>query len=153
MRCPFCSSEETQVKDTRATEDGSSIRRRRHCGGCGGRFTTFERVQLRELMVVKGDGQREFFDRDKITRSMRLALHKRAVAPERIDQVVNGLVRQLELSGESEVTADQIGTLVMTALMTLDKVGYIRFASVYRDFRDVSEFSDLAERLEDEPKG
>lgn len=152
MRCPFCSSEETQVKDSRATEDGSSIRRRRYCGGCGGRFTTFERVQLRELMVVKGDGQREFFDRDKITRSMRLALHKRAVSPERIDQVVNGLVRQLELSGDSEVTADQIGTLVMAALMTLDKVGYIRFASVYRDFRDVSEFSDLAERLEDEPE-
>ncbi|WP_343563199.1 transcriptional regulator NrdR [Kiloniella sp. b19] len=149
MRCPFCSSEETQVKDSRPTEDHASIRRRRQCGGCGARFTTFERVQLRELTVVKDNGQRELFDRDKVTRSMRLALQKRNVGAEKIDQVVSGIVRQLESSGEAEIPTDRIGSLVMDALMHLDKVGYIRFASVYRDFQEVSDFKDLVGRLDD----
>lgn len=153
MRCPFCSSEETQVKDSRPTEDHSSIRRRRQCASCGARFTTFERVQLRELTVVKGNGQREIFDRDKITRSMRLALQKREVEAERIDRVVSGIVRRLESSGEAEVASSLIGELVMDALMHLDKVGYIRFASVYRDFQEVEDFKEFVGTLDRDEEG
>ncbi|MCZ4280141.1 transcriptional regulator NrdR [Kiloniella laminariae] len=150
MRCPFCSSEETQVKDSRPTEDHAAIRRRRQCASCGARFTTFERVQLRELTVIKGNGHREPFDREKISRSMNIALQKRDVERDRIERVVSGIVRRLESSGESEVASDLIGELVMDALATLDQVGYVRFASVYRDFKEVSDFEDFVGRLGDD---
>lgn len=140
MRCPFCGNEDTQVKDSRPTEDGAAIRRRRQCTNCAARFTTFERVQLRELTVVKGDGQREPFDREKLMRSMTIALRKRPVEPERIERVVNSIVRQLESSGESEIRSQTIGELVMDALAKLDQVAYVRFASVYRDFREARDF-------------
>ena len=140
MRCPSCGSLDTQVKDSRPTEDNSAIRRRRFCPGCGARFTTFERVQLRELTVLKKTGQREVFDRDKLMRSMMIALRKRPVEPERIERVVNGIVRRLESSGESEVRGEVIGELVMEALATLDQVAYVRFASVYRNFREAKDF-------------
>lgn len=140
MRCPFCGNEDTQVKDSRPTEDSSAIRRRRQCTHCAARFTTFERVQLRELTVIKGDGQREPFDRDKLLRSMTIALRKRPVEPERIERVVNSIVRQLESSGESEIRSKTIGELVMDALRGLDQVAYVRFASVYRDFRETRDF-------------
>lgn len=147
MRCPFCGHEDTQVKDSRPTEDNSAIRRRRFCPGCSARFTTFERVQLRELTVVKSSGQREPFDREKLVRSMRTALRKRPVEADRIDRVVNSLVRQLESSGESEIPAKQIGEMVMIALLNLDQVAYVRYASVYRDFREVADFNQLVESL------
>lgn len=141
MRCPFCHHEDTQVKDSRPSEDGGAVRRRRHCSACGSRFTTFERVQLREVVVVKGDGaRREVFDRAKLERSMRVALRKRPVEGERIDRAVSGIVRRLETSGEQEVSSGLIGEMVMDALAGLDQVAYVRFASVYRDFREAKDF-------------
>ncbi|MFD2207596.1 transcriptional regulator NrdR [Kiloniella antarctica] len=150
MRCPFCSSEDTQVKDSRPTEDHTAIRRRRQCASCGARFTTFERVQLRELTVVKGNGQREPFDREKISRSMNIALQKRDVDRDRIERVVSGIVRRLESSGESEIASDLIGELVMDALATIDQIGYVRFASVYRDFKEVRDFEEFVGKLGDD---
>ena len=143
MRCPFCAHNDTQVKDSRPTEDNSAIRRRRYCPNCGARFTTFERVQLRELTVMKKGGQREPFEREKLLRSMRISLRKRPVEEDRVERVVNGIVRRLESSGEAEIKADQIGELVMEALLTLDKVAYVRFASVYRNFRETNDFEDF----------
>jgi len=143
MRCPFCAHNDTQVKDSRPTEDNSAIRRRRYCPNCGARFTTFERVQLRELTVLKKGGQREPFDREKLLRSMRISLRKRPVEEDRVERVVNGIVRRLESSGEVEIDADNIGELVMEALLTLDKVAYVRFASVYRNFREAKDFEDF----------
>lgn len=140
MRCPFCSSEETQVKDSRPTEDGAAIRRRRFCTSCAARFTTFERVQLRDLIVLKKSGKRMPFDRDKLARSLMIALRKRPVEPERVERLINGLVRRLESMGESEVQADTIGRLVMEALESLDQVAYVRFASVYKNFREAADF-------------
>ena len=140
MRCPFCGHDDTQVKDSRPTEDNSAIRRRRFCPACGSRFTTFERVQLRELTVVKKNNQRVPFDRDKLARSIITACRKRPVDPERIERIVNGIVRRLESSGESEIPSSHIGELVMDALSALDPVAYVRFASVYRSFQDVGEF-------------
>ncbi|WP_303810346.1 transcriptional regulator NrdR [Sandarakinorhabdus limnophila] len=140
MRCPFCGNDDTQVKDSRPTDDGASIRRRRQCPACAGRFTTFERVQLRELTLVKKSGKREPFDRDKLARSIEIACRKRPVEPERIERLVNGVVRQLESLGEAEIEADTVGELVMAALKALDPVAYIRFASVYRDFREAKDF-------------
>ncbi|MET4699561.1 transcriptional repressor NrdR [Constrictibacter sp. MBR-5] len=143
MRCPFCQHDDTQVKDSRPTEDNTAIRRRRFCPGCGARFTTFERVYLRELMVVKSNGQREPFNRDKLERSMRVALRKRPVEDERVERVISSLVRQLETSGETEIPAKKIGEGVMAALSTLDPVAYVRFASVYRNFREAKDFEDF----------
>ena len=143
MRCPFCGHEDTQVKDSRPTEDNTAIRRRRFCPHCSARFTTFERVQLRELTVLKKNNQREPFDRDKLARSMMIALRKRPVEPERTERVVNGIVRRLESSGESEIQVDAIGALVMEALATLDQVAYVRFASVYRNFREAKDFEEF----------
>ena len=143
MRCPFCGHEDTQVKDSRPTEDNTAIRRRRFCPHCSARFTTFERVQLRELTVLKKNNQREPFDRDKLARSMMIALRKRPVEPERMERVVNGIVRRLESSGESEIKVDAIGALVMEALATLDQVAYVRFASVYRNFREAKDFEEF----------
>lgn len=140
MRCPFCGHTDTQVKDSRPTEDNATIRRRRYCPNCAARFTTFERVQLRELTVLKRNGQREPFNRDKLARSMNIALRKRPVEPERIEQVVNSIVRRLESLGESEIKVDVIGTLIMEALHSLDQVAYVRFASVYRNFREAKDF-------------
>ena len=149
MRCPFCGASETQVKDSRPTEENAAIRRRRSCTSCGARFTTFERVQLRELMVLKHNGKREPLDRDKLARSMNIALRKRAVEPERIDRVINGIIRRLESSGESEIQTDAIGELVMDALANLDQVAYVRFASVYRNFREAQDFEDFVGALSD----
>jgi len=140
MRCPFCSSEDTQVKDSRQAEDHSAVRRRRQCGSCGGRFTTFERVQLRELTVLKKSGRRTPFDRDKLARSVLLALQKRPVEPERIEQMISGIVRQLEAGGTADIESDQIGELVMEGLSNLDKIAYVRYASVYKDFREAEDF-------------
>ena len=145
MRCPFCAHGDTQVKDSRPTEDNSAIRRRRLCVGCGARFTTFERVQLRELMVLKKTGRRVPFDRDKLERSIDIALRKRPVEPERIERMINGMVRQLESSGESEIPAEAIGKLVMEGLANLDQVAYVRFASVYKNFREASDFGEFVE--------
>ena len=147
MRCPFCGNEDTQVKDSRPTEDNSAIRRRRQCPNCGARFTTFERVQLRELTVMKSTGQREPFDREKLVRSMTIALQKRPVDSERLERVVNGIVRRLESSGESEIPTKLIGELVMDALATLDQVAYVRFASVYRNFREARDFEEFVGKL------
>ncbi len=140
MRCPFCGEADTQVKDSRPTEDSSAIRRRRFCGSCSQRFTTIERVQLRELTVLKTDARRVAFDRDKLARSVRIALNKRPVDEERIERIVNGIVRQLEASGETDVKSDDIGKLVMETLKEVDTVAYVRFASVYRDFREAKDF-------------
>ncbi len=148
MRCPFCSHEESQVKDSRSTEDGAAIRRRRQCNQCGARFTTFERVQLRELMVIKkNDGERQPFERGKLERSLRLALRKRPIGEEQIEAVVNSIVRQLESLGENEITTRQIGEYVMDALLALDHVAYVRYASVYKDFRDPGDFNEFIETL------
>jgi transcriptional repressor NrdR len=147
MRCPFCANEDTQVKDSRPTDDNSAIRRRRQCPNCGARFTTFERVQLRELTVVKSNGQREPFDRDKLLRSMQIALRKRPVDAERLDRVVNGIVRRLESAGESEIPSPLIGQMVMDALAGLDPVAYVRFASVYRNFREAKDFEEFVGKL------
>ena len=143
MRCPFCGNEETQVKDSRPAEDGAVIRRRRHCGACGARFTTFERVQLRELTVVKTTGKRVAFDRDKLMRSVQVALRKRPVDPERIERMVSGIVRRLESMGETDIPSKLIGELVMEGLATLDTVAYVRFASVYKNFREAKEFEQF----------
>jgi len=140
MHCPFCGNEDTQVKDSRPTDDGAAIRRRRFCVACGQRFTTIERVQLRELTVVKSDGRRVPFDRDKLARSIRIALRKRPVQEERIERIVNGIVRQLEASGETDIGSKEIGELVMETLKEVDEVAYVRFASVYRNFREAKDF-------------
>ncbi|HTJ63933.1 MAG TPA: transcriptional regulator NrdR [Alphaproteobacteria bacterium] len=150
MRCPFCGNEDTQVKDSRPTEDNAAIRRRRICGNCGARFTTFERVQLRELTVVKTNNDREPFDREKLLRSMRIALRKRPVEAERVDRVVNSIVRQLESSGETEIPSKQVGEMAMQALSQLDPIAYIRYASVYRNFREASDFNEFLDGLRPE---
>ena len=146
MRCPFCGNDDTQVKDSRPTEDNSAIRRRRQCPNCGARFTTFERVQLRELTVYKSSGQRQPFDREKLLRSMSIALQKRPVDSERLERIVNGMVRRLESMGESEIKSQTIGEMVMDALSHLDQVAYVRFASVYRNFRDAGAFEEFIEK-------
>ncbi len=151
MRCPYCGSLETQVKDSRPTEDAASIRRRRVCPDCGGRFTTFERVQLRELTVVKKSGRRVPFDRDKLQRSVEVALRKRPVAADRIERLVNGIVRQLESQGDGDISTDGIGELVMEGLKGLDDVAYVRFASVYRNFREARDFNAIVGELAAEP--
>ena len=153
MRCPFCGNADTQVKDSRASEDGAAIRRRRACPDCGGRFTTFERVQLRELSVIKRNGRRSLFDRDKLARSVQIALRKRPVEAERIERMVSGIVRQLESLGENEIKTEQIGQLVMEGLKHLDDVAYVRFASVYRNFREAKDFENIiGELANDEDK-
>ena len=143
MRCPYCSSEDSQVKDSRPAEDGAAIRRRRICPDCGGRFTTFERVQLRELMVVKKTGRKAPFDRDKLLRSFEIALRKRPVDRDRIERAVSGIVRRLESSGETEISSEEIGLQVLEALKALDDVGFVRYASVYRDFSHVDDFEKI----------
>lgn len=140
MRCPFCGNDDTQVKDSRPTEDAAAIRRRRHCPACGARFTTFERVQLRELTVIKKTGKRAPFDRDKLARSINISLRKRPVEPDRVERMINGMVRQLESMGESEIPSELIGELVMEGLAGLDQVAYVRFASVYKNFREAKDF-------------
>lgn len=149
MRCPFCAHEDSQVKDSRPTEDGTSIRRRRQCEGCGARFTTFERVQLRELTVVKSENRREPFDRTKLDISVALACRKRGIEQERLDQLVSGIQRQLETSGETEVDSKHIGEMVMAGLKALDSVAYIRFASVYKDFTEARDFEEFAGTVKD----
>jgi transcriptional repressor NrdR len=144
LRCPFCTHEDSQVKDSRPTEDGSAIRRRRQCEDCGARFTTFERAQLRELIVVKSGARREPFDRSKLERSLAIACRKRPVPAERIERLVTSIQRQLETSGDNEVTSDRIGEMVMDGLKALDSVAYIRFASVYKDFREAKDFEAFA---------
>ncbi len=146
MRRPYCLHADTQVKDSRPTEDNTAIRRRRVCGSCGGRFTTFERIQLRELTVVKKNGQRVPFDRDKLARSIDIAIRKRPVDPERVERMINAVVRQLESSGESEIQTGTIGEMVMQALANIDQVAYVRFASVYRNFREARDFEDFIGR-------
>ena len=141
MRCPFCGSEESQVKDSRPSEDGAAIRRRRLCPECNGRFTTFERVQLRELTIVKRSGRRTPFDRDKLARSIAIALRKRPVDPERVERMISTIVRQLESMGETELPSSAVGELVMKQLKQLDDVAYVRYASVYRDFRETQDFA------------
>ena len=148
MKCPFCGCEETQVKDSRDADDNTAIRRRRECPECGSRFTTFERVQLRELTVVKKNGEKTPFDRDKLARSIELAVRKRPVTPERVEKVVNSIQRRLEISGETEIPSNIIGEYVMEALSNLDHIAYIRFASVYRDFREVKDFEDFVETID-----
>ncbi len=148
MRCPFCGHEDTQVKDSRPAEDGAAIRRRRFCASCGQRFTTVERVQLRDLSVVKTDGRRVPFDREKLSRSISIALRKRPVEDDRIERVVNGIVRHLEASGETDIPSKQIGELVMDTLKEVDEVAYVRFASVYRDFREARDFEAFLGSLE-----
>jgi transcriptional repressor NrdR len=152
LRCPFCSHENSQVKDSRPTEDGASIRRRRQCEDCGARFTTFERVQLRELVVIKSAQRREPFDRSKLERSIAIACRKRPVAPERIERLVSSIQRQVETIGETEIPSARIGALVMDGLKALDPVAYIRFASVYKDFREAKDFEEFAGSV-GEPKG
>lgn len=147
MRCPFCNCDDTQVKDSRPTEDNTSIRRRRVCSDCGGRFTTFERIQLRELTVIKKSGRKVPFDRDKLANSIAVALRKREVDPVRIERMISGIVRRLESSGDSEVDAEQIGRMVMEGLKGLDEVAYVRFASVYRDFTEASDFESVLGEL------
>ena len=152
MRCPYCGTLDTQVKDSRPTEDSVAIRRRRVCPSCGGRFTTFERVQLRELVVLKRNGRRIPFDRDKLMRSVEVALRKRPVEPERVERMVSGIVRRLESTGENEVTSSMIGELVMEGLKQLDDVAYVRFASVYRNFREPKDFEKVLDELSPEPE-
>jgi len=152
MRCPYCGGLDTQVKDSRPTDDASAIRRRRICPDCGGRFTTFERVQLRELTVVKRSGRRVPFDRDKLQHSVEIALRKRPVEPERVERMINGIVRQLESSGDSEVPSEMVGELVMEGLKSLDDVAYVRFASVYKNFREAKDFEELLGKLASEPE-
>jgi transcriptional repressor NrdR len=147
MRCPFCGHDDTQVKDSRPTDDNAAIRRRRFCPSCGSRFTTFERVQLRDLTVVKKSGKRVPFDRDKLAKSIQVATRKRPIDSERIERIVSAIVRRLESTGESEITSDQIGEQVMDALYALDPVAYVRFASVYRNFREVKDFEEFVGKL------
>ena len=149
MRCPFCAHDSSQVKDSRPTEDGTTIRRRRQCEGCGARFTTFERIQLRELTVIKSKDRRESFDRGKLHLSVSLACRKRGVDQEQIDQLVSGIQRQLETSGETEIKSSRIGQMVMEGLQQLDSVAYIRFASVYKDFREAKDFEEFAGTVKD----
>ena len=155
MRCPFCGELESQVKDSRPSEDGSAIRRRRLCPACGGRFTTFERVQLRELTIVKRSGRRAPFDREKLMRSISIALRKRPVDAERVERMVSGIVRQLESQGETELPSHVVGEMIMKALKALDEVAYVRYASVYRDFRETQDFARFlgSEGLSDEVEG
>ncbi|SFP54464.1 transcriptional regulator NrdR [Sphingomonas rubra] len=153
MRCPFCGHEDSQVKDSRPTEDGAAIRRRRQCEGCAARFTTFERIQLRELTVLKSENRREPFDRDKLMRSLAIAARKRPIEPARIEKLVSGIQRQLETLGEGEVTTARIGEMVMEGLKALDSVAYIRFASVYRDFSEARDFEAFAGQVEEAGRG
>ncbi len=153
MRCPFCGSENSSVKDSRPAEDNTAVRRRRACERCGGRFTTFERVQLRELFVVKRDGKRTIFDRDKVIRSVSTALRKRPVTEEQMEQLVSGIVRQLESGGETEIKSSEIGDMVMAALREIDPVGYVRYASVYKDFNNPTDFAQFIEGAKFEPDG
>lgn len=148
MRCPFCGHEDTQVKDSRPTEDNSAIRRRRLCVGCGARFTTFERVQLRELTVLKRSGRRVPFEREKLERSLNIALRKRAIDPDRVDRMITGLIRRLESMGESEIPAETIGKMVMEGLESLDQVAYVRFASVYKNFREAADFGAFVGKMD-----
>ncbi|EDP66370.1 transcriptional regulator NrdR [Thalassobaculum sp.] len=148
MRCPFCGNDDTQVKDSRPTEDNTAIRRRRFCPACGARFTTFERVQLRELTVMKKTGKRVPFDRDKLARSIQIALRKRPIDPERIERLTTGIVRRLESMGESEIPSDVIGEMVMDALANVDQVAYVRFASVYKNFREAKDFENFVENIQ-----
>lgn len=150
MRCPFCGFDDTQVKDSRPSEDNVAIRRRRSCPECDARFTTFERVQLRELMVMKNDGSKKPFDRDKLARSMRIALRKRPVDDDKLEQVINGLVRQMETTSDGEMTTKQIGEMVMETLRRLDHVAHVRYASVYRDFRTPADFNEFVKTLKSE---
>lgn len=154
MRCPFCGSEDTQVKDSRPAEDGASIRRRRVCNVCGGRFTTYERVQLRELTVIKRDGRRSPFDRDKLRRSVEIALRKRPIEPEQIERMVSGIVRQIESSVETDIPSAEIGKFVLGALEGMDPVAYVRYASVYRDFQSPADFARFiaSQQLDETPK-
>ena len=147
MRCPYCGSLDTQVKDSRPTDDSSAIRRRRICPDCGGRFTTFERVQLRELFVLKRSGRRVPFDRDKLEQSVAVALRKRSVEPERVERMINGIVRQLESMSDGEVPSETVGELVMEGLKGLDDVAYVRFASVYKNFREAKDFEEILGKL------
>ncbi len=147
MRCPFCSSDNTQVKDSRSAEEGTAIRRRRQCADCGGRFTTFERVQLRELTVIKRSGKRVPFDREKLTRSVKIALRKRDVDEDRVERMISGIIRQLESRGEPEISSEDIGELVMEGLKALDDVAFVRYASVYRNFREAADFRDFLSQL------
>ena len=149
MRCPFCSNQDSQVKDSRPTEDNTAIRRRRICDQCSSRFTTFERIQLRDLIIVKTNGQKEVFDRDKMFRSISLALRKRNINQETIEKIVNAIVRKLENSGETEIKSNLIGEYIMDALSHLDQVAYVRFASVYKNFREVKDFEDFLGKLDD----
>ena len=151
MRCPYCMNADTQVKDSRPTEDNSVIRRRRVCADCGGRFTTFERIQLRELTIIKNTGRKVPFDRDKLMRSVQVALRKRPVEPERIERMVSGIVRRLENLGESEFQAKMVGELVMEGLYALDQVAYVRFASVYRNFREAKDFEEFLGEMSGQP--
>ncbi|MBC25069.1 MAG: transcriptional regulator NrdR [Rhodobiaceae bacterium] len=152
MRCPFCSNKETQVRDSRPSEDNSTIRRRRVCPGCGGRFTTFERVQLRELYVLKRTGQKVVFDRDKLMRSVQVATRKRPVDIDKLEQMVSGIVRQLENRGDTIIGSELIGTLIMEGLRQIDDVSYVRFASVYKDFREAKDFEEFLEEISDTNK-
>ena len=152
MRCPFCSNQDSQVKDSRPTEDNTAIRRRRICDQCGSRFTTFERIQLRDLIVAKTNGQKETFDRDKMYRSLSLALRKRDVENEKIEKIVNAIVRKLENTGEGEIKTALIGQYIMEALSVLDQVAYVRFASVYKNFREVQDFENFLGELKDHKK-
>lgn len=147
MRCPFCGNTDTQVKDSRPAEDHVAIRRRRNCPACAGRFTTYERVQLRDLVVVKKNGKREDFDRDKLARSIRIAMQKRPVEQERIEQMISGIVRRLESMGDTDIPSDQIGEIVMEALARIDTVGYVRFASVYKNFQEADDFEEFVAEL------
>ncbi len=153
MRCPFCGHDDSQVKDSRPTEDAAAIRRRRFCTGCGQRFTTIERVQLRELTVVKSDGRRVAFDRDKLARSIRIAMRKRPITEDRIELIINGLVRQFEASGENDIPSAQVGAMVMDTLKDVDAVAYVRFASVYRDFREAKDFEAFVGSLDEPTSG
>lgn len=150
MRCPFCGCEDTQVKDSRSAEDGSSIRRRRQCSRCGGRFTTFERVQLRELIVLKSSGRRAPFDRDKLMRSISIATRKRNIDPERVEQMISGIVRRLEALGESDIESSRIGQMAMDALAQLDDVAFVRYASVYKNFKEARDFGKFLETIPDD---
>jgi len=147
MRCPFCGNQDTQVKDSRPAEDYAAIRRRRFCPGCGGRFTTYERVQLRDLVVIKSNDRREPFGRDKLERSIRIALRKRPIEPERIDQMISGIVRRLESLGETDIPSKTIGGVVMESLARIDTVAYVRFASVYKNFQAADDFEEFVAEL------
>lgn len=153
MRCPFCGNVDTQVKDSRPAEDHVAIRRRRFCPACSGRFTTYERVQLRDLVVVKTNGRREDFDRDKLARSIRIAMQKRSVEPERVEQMISGIVRRLESSGETDIPSKMIGEIVMEALSRIDNVAYVRFASVYKNFQDADDFDKFVSELRPDALG